>query len=71
MFDEYLSLVVIKNSTASAWSQVNLMRKPDKGWRFTLDFRGLNKAIVKKGGQITHVTNMLERLGRKQTHIFG
>ena len=64
MLDEYLSLGVIKTSTASAWSQVNLVRKPDKGWRFTLDFRGLNKAIVKTGGQIPHITNMLERLGR-------
>jgi len=71
MLDEYLSLGVIQSSTASAWSQVNLVRKPDKGWRFTLDFRGLNKAIVKTGGQIPHITNMLERLGRKHPNIFG
>ena len=71
MLDEYLSLGVIQSSKATAWSQVNLVRKPNGGWRFTLDFRGLNKAIIKTGGQIPHITNMLERLGRKHPNIFG
>ena len=45
MIEDQLDLEVIQPSRATAWSQVHLVRKPSNGWRFTVDFRNLNKVI--------------------------
>ena len=44
--DEFLEKDVIRPSKATAWSQVHLV---SGGWRFTIDYRILNKVITKKG----------------------
>ena len=49
MIDDLLDLQVIQPSKATAWSQVHLVRKPSGGWRFTVDYRGLNKVISNEG----------------------
>ena len=51
MIDDLLDLEVIQPSRATAWSQVHLVRKPSNGWRFTVDFRNLNKVISNDGWQ--------------------
>jgi hypothetical protein len=33
------SLGVVEKSTASKYSQVHLVRKPDNGWRLCIDFK--------------------------------
>jgi hypothetical protein len=38
------SLGVIEKSTASEYSQVHLVRKPDQSWRLCIDFKNLNDA---------------------------
>jgi hypothetical protein len=38
------SLGVIEKSTASEYSQVHLVRKPDQSWRLCIDFKNLNGA---------------------------
>ena len=50
MMDSLLELGVIQPSKEKAWSQVHLIRKPDKGGlRFTIDDRSLNKVISNEG----------------------
>ena len=63
MIDDSLNLKVIQPSRATAWSQVHLVHKPTKGWRFTVDFRNLNKVISNEGWQITNMKEMIERIG--------
>jgi len=55
MIDDLLDLQVIQPSKATAWSQVHLVRKPSGGWRFTVDYRGLNKVISNEGWQIPNM----------------
>jgi hypothetical protein len=59
---ELLALGVIRPSTATSWSQVNLVRKPKGGFRCTIDFRGINKAIVNQGWQMPNMSQMLTRI---------
>ena len=40
--DQMLADGRIRVSTASSWSQVHLVPKPDNQWRFCIDFRWLN-----------------------------
>ena len=43
----------IQPSKATAWSQVHLIWKQNNGsWRFTIDYRSLNKIISNEGWQI-------------------
>ena len=49
MIDDLLELEVIQPSWTTAWSQVHLVRKLSNGWRFTVDFRNLNKVISNEG----------------------
>jgi hypothetical protein len=71
ILDELLKLGVIRPSTANAWSQVHLVRKPKGGFRCTIDFRGINKAIVNQGWQLPNIQQMLTRIGSKKPRIFG
>jgi hypothetical protein len=71
MLQQFLDLGVIRPSTATAWSQVHLVRKPKGGWRFTIDFRGINKCIVNQGWQIPNIQQMLERIGARRPKFFG
>ena len=56
MVDSLLELGVIQPAKATAWSQVHLVRKPNNGgWRFTTDYRSLNKVISNGGWQIPNI----------------
>jgi hypothetical protein len=70
MIDELLDIGAIRVSTATAWSQVHLVKKPKGGWRCTIDFRGLNKVISNQGWQIPNMSSMLERIGSTRPSRF-
>ena len=72
LLDNLLDLGVIQPSKATAWSQVHLVRKPNNGgWRFTIDYRSLNKVISNEGWQIPNMKEMLVRIGAKRPKCFG
>jgi transposase InsO family protein len=71
MIDELLDLQVIQPSKATAWSQAHLVRKPKGGWRFTIDYRGLNKVMSNEGWQIPNMRDMLERIGSHRPRRFA
>jgi hypothetical protein len=72
LIDELLELGVIQPSKAAHWSHVHLVRKPGNGgWRFTVDYRSLNKVISNEGWQIPNMKEMLTRIGAKHPKIFG
>ena len=58
-------------SRATAWSQVHLVRKPTKGWRFTVDFRNLNKVTSNEGWQIPNMKEMIGRMGSQRLARFA
>ena len=60
VIDDLLDLEVIQPSQATAWSQVHLVRKPSNGWRFTVNFRNLNKVISNEGWKIPNMKVMNE-----------
>ena len=70
MIEDLLNLQVIQPSRATTWPQVHLVRKPTNGWRFTVDFRNLNKVIFNEGWQIPNMREMIERVGSlRPTHF--
>ena len=71
MIDDLLELQVIQPSKATAWSQVHLIRKPTGDWRFTVDYRGLNKVISNEGWQIPNMRDMLMRIGHQRPKCFA
>jgi transposase InsO family protein len=73
MLDDLLDLGVIQPSRATAWSQVHLVPKPNQVdvWRFTIDYRGLNKVISNEGWQIPNMKQMLQRIGSLRPRRFG
>jgi len=62
LIDELLEKEVIRPSKATAWSQVHLIWIPSGGWRFTIDYRALNKVITIDGWQIPNMKEMLQRI---------
>ena len=71
LIDELLEKEVIRPSKATSWSQVHLVWKPSGGWRFTIDYRALNKVITNEGWQILNMKEMPQRIGSLKTSIFG
>ena len=71
LIDELLDKEVIRPSKATAWSQVHLVRKPSGGWRFTIDYRALNKVITNEGWKIPNMKDMLQRIGSLKPRVFG
>ena len=62
-----LELGVIQPSKATVWSQVHLVRKPNNSrWRFTTDYRALNKVISNEEWKISNMKEMLTRIGSKK-----
>ena len=69
-----LELDIIEVSTASEWSQVHMVPKPNtiNEWRMTIDFVKLNEAT--KGGEgwpITLIDALFQRLGDRKHKYFG
>ena len=71
LIDDLLDLEVIQPSRTTAWSQVHLVRKPSNDWRFTVDFRNLNKVISNEGWQIPNMKEMIERIGSLRPSRFS
>jgi len=69
MIDDLLDLQVIQPSKATTWSQVHLVCKPG-GWRFTVDYRGLNKVILNEGWRIPNMREMVMQIGHKNPKCF-
>jgi hypothetical protein len=71
----YKDLGVIRESTASAWSQVHLVRKsppPEDSWRFCIDFVRLNDCTIgQEGWPIPNISNTLIRVGEKKPRVLG
>ena len=72
MIDSLIELGVIQSSKETAWSQVHLIRKPNNHrWRFTIDYRSLNKVISNEGWKIPNIKEMITRIGFKKPHRFA
>jgi len=75
--DALLKLGVIKESTATEWSQVHLVPKPTpegvpQKWRFTLDFVRLNAATGGlEGWPIPNIQQITNRIGILKPKVFG
>lgn len=69
-----LELDIIEVSTASEWSQVHMVPKPNSPgeWRITIDFVKLNEATIgMEGWPITIISALFQRLGAKRHKYFG
>ena len=62
---------VILASQAEYYSQVHLTPKPNKAWRFCIDYRALNTASQGMGWPIPNIPEMLQRLGAKRPKYFA
>lgn len=61
--DNMLKLGVVEKST-SAWSSpVLLVPKPDKTWRFCIDFRKLNGVTQRDAWPLPYISDILTKLG--------
>lgn len=69
--DAMLDANTIRVSTASAYSQVLLVPKPDGSWRFCVDFRRLNAVTKSVAWPIPNIPHMLNRLGSKKPKYFA
>jgi hypothetical protein len=69
--DELLRTKVIEPSTASYYSQVNLVSKPNDEWRFCIDYRKLNDSTESASWPIPNIGQMFERLGTHHSNLFG
>ncbi len=66
------SLGVIEKSTASEYSQVHLVRKPDNGWRLCIDFKNLNDATESlETWPFQNIPIMVDRVTRQRPRLYG
>jgi hypothetical protein len=61
--NEMLTLNVIRTSTATSYSQVLLVPKPNNKWRFCVDYRNLNKCCTATSWPIPNIQLMIARIG--------
>ena len=69
--DQAIKDKVIEPSTAPAWSQVLLTKKPNGKWRFCLDYRTLNKHTKTKGWPIPNIQDVLAKIGSHKPKYFA
>jgi hypothetical protein len=62
---------IIVPSQASYYSQVLLVPKPNKKWRFCVDYRNLNEVTRSMGWPIPNIERLLVRLGQKRAKYFA
>ena len=62
---------IIKPSSAPAWSQILLAKKPNGKWRFCLDYRTLNKYTKTRGWPIPNIGQVLENIGSHKPKLFA
>jgi hypothetical protein len=70
--DKMISAGVIKRDTDTQYySQVLLTPKPDKTWRFCIDFRRLNLCLKDLVWPIPQIEHMIRRLGREKANCYA
>jgi cleavage and polyadenylation specificity factor subunit 1 len=62
---------IIIPSQATEYSQVLLVPKPNKEWRFCVDYRLLNELIISMGWPIPNIERLLVRLGQRKARFFA
>ena len=62
---------IIRPSTAEAWSQLMLAKKPNGKWRFAIDYRALNKYTKTMRAPIPNIKKVLHTIGTKQPKFFA
>ena len=69
--DDLLAAKVIQPSQAPYYSQILMVPKKDKTWRFCIDFRQLNAATKSMSWTIPHIKEVLDRIGSQSPKYFG
>jgi hypothetical protein len=70
--DEGLKLDIIEPSSASYWSQIHLVTKPNGKYRTCFDYRELNEATeTSLGWTIPKILDLLIRIGDKKPKYFA
>ena len=62
---------VIKPSTATAWAQLMLTKKPNGSWRFAIDYRAVNKFTKPMRAPIPNIKKLLHQLGGQRPKRFA
>jgi hypothetical protein len=66
------SLGVIEKSTASEYSQVHLVRKPNQSWRLCIDFKNLNDATESmETWPLQNIPIMIDRVTQHRPRLYG
>jgi hypothetical protein len=66
------SLGVVERSTASEYSQVHLVRKPDNSWRLCIDYKNLNDATEStETWPLQNIPIMADRVTRQRPRFYG
>ena len=63
--------VIARTTEAKAWSQINLVKKPDGDWRTTMDFRRLNILMKSLSWPIPNINDMIRRFGQRRPRFFA
>ena len=66
-----IDLNCIQESQANRYSQVHLVPKPDKKWRFCLDYVALNTCCTMEGWRVPDIKQMIQRLGSFRPKYFA
>jgi hypothetical protein len=70
--NKMLTAGVLEKSKAAYFSQVHLVKKKPSGWRFTVDYRGINDAtVVTSEFPLPNICELFNNLGAKKATIFG
>ena len=62
---------VIEHSTAMHYSQVHMVPKKPRGWRFALDYRELNENSESYAWPIPNIREMFARIGEHRPRYFA
>jgi hypothetical protein len=66
------TLSAIEKSTASEYSQVHLVRKPDQTWRLCIDFKNLNDATESmETWPLQNIPIMIDRVTQHRPRLYG
>ena len=70
--DEMLEAkVIVATLEAEAWSQINLVKKPDGDYRVTMDFRNLNAIMKSFSWPIPNISHIIRRFGQRRPKFFA
>eukprot|EP00981_Chlorochromonas_danica_P015146 scaffold10761_cov302-Ochromonas_danica.AAC.1 len=67
-----MKLNALEKSTATAYSQVHLVKKPDGSFRFCIDYVKLNAVTDDmERWPIPNIKQMLQRIGERKARFFA